>query len=162
MNGRSSYHLEQCPAMEECDACRRPTKSRKEIFSVQDDATVHDVARYLRDPRCPFGWSADKAGKLAGVISQADISDRVAAENKCPAWMRALEVMTRDLVTVSPELPIEECLLLMEKHKIFHLLVAEGTKKYLGMISVSDLLRVISSDQKARADLLESFVFPQR
>jgi CBS domain-containing protein len=104
----------------------------------------------------------DASGKLVGVISQADISDRVAAENKCPAWMRVSEVMTKDLVIVSPDIAIEECLVLMEKHKIFHLVVAEGKKKFLGMVSVKDLLRVISSDHKARADLLESFAFPQR
>ena len=136
--------------------------SRKEIFSVQDDATVHDVARYLRDRGVRSVGVLNGSGKLVGVISQADISDRVAAENKCPAWMRVSEVMTRELVTVSPDIAIEECLLLMEKHRIFHLLVLNGKKEFLGMISVRDLLRIISSDQKARADLLESFVFPQR
>jgi CBS domain containing-hemolysin-like protein len=35
-------------------------------------------------------------------------------------------------------------------------------EKFLGMISVTDLLRLISSDQKARADLLEAFMFPPR
>jgi CBS domain-containing protein len=50
----------------------------------------------------------------------------------------------------------------MEKYKIFHLVVAETKEEFLGMISVKDLLRVMSSDHKARADLLESFVFPQR
>jgi len=136
--------------------------SRKEVFSVLEDATVHDVARYLRDRRVRTVGVLDAAGKLVGVISQADISDRVAAENKCPAWMRVSEVMTTQLVTVSPDMPIDECLILMEKHRIFHLVVAENKNKFLGMVSVKDLLRVISSDQKARADLLESFVFPQR
>lgn len=136
--------------------------SRNEVFSVLEDATVHDVARYLRDRRVRTVGVLDASGKLVGVISQADISDRVAAENKCPAWMRVSEVMTTDLVTVSPDMPIDECLILMDKHKIFHLVVAESKNKFLGMISVKDLLRVISSDQKARADLLESFVFPQR
>jgi len=136
--------------------------SRKEVFSVLEDATVHDVARYLRDRRVRTVGVLDASGKLVGVISQADISDHVAAENKCPAWMRVSEVMTTDLVTVSPEMPIDECLVLMEQHRIFHLVVAESKNKFLGMISVKDLLRVISSDQKARADLLESFVFPQR
>jgi CBS domain-containing protein len=136
--------------------------SRKEVFSVLEDATVHDVARYLRDRRVRTVGVLDASGRLVGVISQADISDRVAAENKCPAWMRVWEVMTKDLVIVSPEIAIEECLVLMEKHKIFHLVVAEHKTKFLGMISVKDLLRVISSDHKARADLLEAFVFPQR
>jgi CBS domain-containing protein len=137
-------------------------RSRKETFSVLEDSTVHDVARYLRDRGVRSVGVLNGSGKLVGVISQADISDRVAAENKCPAWMRVSEVMTRELVTVSPDIAIEECLLLMEKHRIFHLLVLNGKKEFLGMISVRDLLRVISSDQKARADLLESFVFPQR
>jgi CBS domain-containing protein len=136
--------------------------SRKEVFSVQEDATVHDVARYLRDRRVRTVGVLDASGKLVGVISQADISDRVAAENKCPAWMRVSEVTTKDLVTVSPERSIEECLVLMEKHKIFHLVVIDNKKKFLGMISVKDLLRVIASDHKERADLMESFVFPQR
>jgi CBS domain-containing protein len=136
--------------------------SRKEVFSVQEDATVHDVARYLRDRRVRTVGVLDTGGKLVGVISQADISDRVAAENKCPAWMRVSEVMTKDLVTVSPEKPIEECLVLMEKHRIFHLVVTGDEKKFLGMISVKDLLWVIASGHKERADLMESFVFPQR
>ena len=110
--------------------------SRKEVFSVLEDGTVHDAARYLRDRRVRTVGVLDALGKLVGVISQADISDRVAAENKCPAWMRVSEVMTKELVIVSPEIAIEECLVLMEKHKIFHLIVAENKTKFLGMISV--------------------------
>jgi CBS domain-containing protein len=137
-------------------------RSRKEVFSVQEDTTVHDVARYLRDRRVRTVGVLDGSGKLVGVISQADISDRVAAENKCPAWMRVSEVMTKDLVIVSPEIAIEECLVLMEKHRIFHLVVSDNNEKFLGMISVKDLLWVIATDHKERADLMESFVFPQR
>lgn len=136
--------------------------SRKEIYSVSVDSTVHEVARYLRDHEVRSVGVLDAKGKLAGVVSQADISDRVAAENKCPAWMRVSEIMTQKLITVSPEMGIEECLVLMEKHGIFHLLVTGEKDKFLGMISVTDLLRLISSDQKARADLLEAFMFPQR
>jgi CBS domain-containing protein len=136
--------------------------SRKEVYSVSESATVHEVARYLRDQEVRSVGVLDDAGKLTGVVSQSDISDRVAAENKCPAWMRVTEIMTRELVTVSPEMGIEECLLLMEKHGLIHLLVVKEGGEFLGAISVTDLLRVISSDQKARADLLEAFVFPKR
>jgi hypothetical protein len=33
---------------------------------------------------------------------------------------------------------------------------------FRGMISVQDLLRVIALDEKARNDLLEALIFPQR
>ena len=135
---------------------------RTEIYSIPDDATVHDAARYLRERQVRAVGALDRAGKLVGVLSQSDISDKVAAENKCPAWMRVSEIMTTSLVTVSPEMTLDECLRLMEKHGIYHLLVVDEKGGFCGMISVTDLLQVIASDQKARADMLEAFLFPQR
>jgi len=137
-------------------------RARKEIFSILEETTVHDAARYLRDHKVRSVGVLDASTRLVGVVSQSDISDKVAAENKCPAWMRVSEIMSRDLITVRPEIPLDECLRLMEKHDIFHLLVLEETGHYLGMISVADLLQVIASDEKARADMFEAFVFPQR
>ncbi len=136
--------------------------SRKEFYSVSDETTVHDAARYLRDKGVRAVGVLDSTGRLVGVVSQSDISDKVAAENKCPAWMRVSEIMTRELVTVSPEMSLDECLRKMEKHGIYHLLIVEENGGFRGMISVTDLLQLIASDQKARADMLEAFIFPQR
>jgi CBS domain-containing protein len=137
-------------------------QSRHEIYSIREETTVHDAARYLRDHNVRSVGVLDASGKLAGVVSQSDISDKVAAENKCPAWMRVSEIMTRELLVVQPEFSLDECLRLMEKHGVFHLLVAKESGQFLGMISVADLLQVIASDHKARADMFESFAFPQR
>jgi len=137
--------------------------SRKEVFSISEDATVHDAAKYLRERGVRSAGVVNKDGKLTGVVSQSDISDKVAAENKCPAWMRVTEIMTAELVTVPPEAPLDACLQLMEKFGIYHLLVVDDkTARFHGMISVTDLLAVIASDEKARADLLEDLMFPKR
>ena len=137
-------------------------RSRHEVYSIGEETTVHEAARYLRDHQVRSVGVLGGAGKLAGVISQSDISDKVAAENKCPAWMRVSEIMTRDLLVVHPEIPLEECLRLMEKHGVFHLVVTEESGRFRGMISVADLLKIIASDHKARADMFEAFAFPQR
>ena len=136
--------------------------SRKEVYSITEETTVHEAARYLRERQVRSVGILDAAGRLVGVVSQSDISDKVAAENKCPAWMRVSEIMTRELVTVKPEMALEECLRLMEKHGIYHLLVMDDRHGFRGMLSVTDLLQVIASDEKARADLLEALIFPQR
>ncbi|MCI0626010.1 MAG: CBS domain-containing protein [Acidobacteria bacterium] len=135
--------------------------SRKEIYSVGEDTTVHETARYLREKEVRAVGVLNSAGKLVGVVSQSDVSDKVAAENKCPAWMRVSEIMTKQLVTVTPEMSLDECLRQLEKHSIYHLLVVDERQNFRGMISVTDLLRLIASDQKARADMLEAFIFPQ-
>jgi len=137
-------------------------RSRSEVFSITEDMTVHDAARYLRDKQVRSVGVLKSGGKLVGVVSQADVSDKVAAENKCPAWMRVAEIMSSNLITVSPTSPLDECVRLMEHHGIYHLPVVDATGTYRGMISAQDLLRVIASDEKARADMLESFLFSGR
>jgi CBS domain-containing protein len=136
--------------------------SRREVYSIADDTTVHDAARYLREREVRAVGVCDKQGVLLGVVSQSDVSDKVAAENKCPAWMRVSEIMTRQLVTATPDTSLEDCLRLMEQHGIYHLVVLDHEKGYRGMISVTDLLKLMASDQKARADMLEALMFPQR
>ncbi len=135
---------------------------RHEIYSINEDCKVHDAAQYLRDHQVRAVGVLDSAGRLVGVISHRDISDKVAAENKCPAWMHVSEIMSRGLVIVSPEKSLDECLRLMDDHGVYHLLVVDEQGEYHGMISVTDLLQVIASDHKARADMFEAFVFPQR
>lgn len=136
--------------------------SRKEVFSIAESMSVLEAARYLREKQVRSVGILDSAGKLVGVLSQSDVSDKVAAENKCPAWMKVSEIMSTDLLTVTPEITFDECLRLMEQNGVYHLLIVGEGEKYSGMMSVSDLLKVMVSDEKARADLLESYVFPNR
>jgi CBS domain-containing protein len=136
--------------------------SRKEVFSIPDDKSVLEAAQYLREKGVRSAGVVSAAGKLVGVVSQSDISDKVAAENKCPAWLKVSEIMTsKNLLTITPEMTFEESLLLMEQNGVYHLLIVKGDA-YLGMLSVSDLLRAMVSDHKERADLLESYVFAPR
>jgi CBS domain-containing protein len=136
--------------------------SRKEVFAIPESKSVLDAAKYLREKQVRSVGVVDSSGKLIGVVSQSDISDKVAAENKCPAWLNVSEIMSRDLLTVTPEVTFDESLRLMEQNGVYHLLILGEGSKYLGMLSVSDLLRVMASDEKARADMLESYVFPNR
>jgi len=136
--------------------------SRQEVFSIPDEMTVYETARYLREHRVRAVGVVDPDGRLVGAVSQSDISDKVAAENKCPAWIRVSEIMTRELVTVLPDAPLDECLRSMERHGIFHLLVVDRDGAFRGMISVADLLQLIATDEKSRADMFEALLFPQR
>ena len=136
--------------------------SRREVFFISEETSVMAAAQYLREKMVRAVGVLDAGGKLSGVVSQSDISDKVAAENKCPAWMKVSEIMTRKLLTVRPEMTFEESLRAMEQHGVYHLLIMDGEDRYQGMLSVSDLLKVLAADNKGRADLLESYMFPPR
>ncbi len=120
--------------------------ARTEVFSISENTTVHEAARYLREKQVRAVGVCDARGKLLGVLSQSDISDKMAAENKCPAWMRVSEIMSTNLVTVRPDTSLDEALRLMEKHGFYH---AHPERK-------------VRVPRDARADMLESYIFPQR
>jgi CBS domain-containing protein len=140
---------------------RNLVAARKGVYSIREDHSVHDAARYLREQQIRAVGVLDAQGRVVGVVSQSDISDKVAAENKCPAWMRVSEIMTRDPISVPLDASLDECVLLMEKHGFFHLLVIDEKEGFRGMISVQDLLRILANNEKERADLLEAMMFPQ-
>ena len=132
---------------------------RREIYALPADATVHQAAKYFRDRKVRATAICDGEGRPLGVISQSDISDKVAAEHLCPSWVRVNEIMSTQLITVTRDSSPEECLRLMDKNNIYHLLVLDEAGLSLGMISVQDVFRMMASDEKARADLLESWAF---
>ena len=68
----------------------------------------------------------------------------------------------RKLLTVTPKMTFDESLRLMEQNGVYRLVVLEDHNGFRGMLSVSDLLKAMVSDEKARADMLESYVFPPR
>ena len=136
--------------------------SRSEIYSILEDQSVLEAALYLRAKEVRSAGVVNSSGDLVGVISQSDISDKIAAENKCPAWVKVSEIMSRSLLTVTPEMSFEESLKLMEQNSVYHLCILERPGVFRGMLSVSDLLRVMATDEKARADMLEAYLFPPR
>jgi CBS domain-containing protein len=136
--------------------------SRREVYSILEDKSVLEAAQYLRDKGVRSAGVVNREGQLVGVVSQSDISDKVAAENKCPAWLKVSEIMSRNLLTVTPEVTFDESLQLMDQNGVYHLLIVDQAGNFRGMLSVSDLLRVMASDEKARADLLESYLFSSR
>jgi CBS domain-containing protein len=136
--------------------------SRREVYFITEETSVMQAAQYLREKQVRSVGVVDAAGKLTGVISQSDISDKVAAENKSPESMKASEIMSRKLLTVTPEMTFEDSLRAMEQNGVYHLLIMDAENRFQGMLSVSDLLKVMAADNKERADMLESYMFPPR
>src|SRR5260370_1357630 len=136
--------------------------SRKEIFSITEETSVCAGAQCLGEKQVRSVGVMNASGKLTGVISQSDVSDKVAAENKCPAWMKTSDIMTRELVTVTAEKTLDECLRLMEQNSIFHLSVLDERGELRGMLSITDILRVVASDEKSQPEVAKGcrWLFP--
>lgn len=68
------------------------------------------------------------------------------------------DIMTKDLIVLNPVQSLYEAEALFKKHKIRHIPVVES-KKLLGILSHSDLLRISFADLTDEEDYVESVVY---
>lgn len=78
--------------------------------------------------------------KGVGVVTDRDIALYLGANDSRPSEVRVSEVMTRDLVSVSPDADIKEVSRQMQEAQVRRVLVLEGSR-LAGVISTADLAR---------------------
>ncbi len=96
-------------------------------------------------------------GVLVGVISERDYTRKIALQGKNSKETTVAEIMTRDVVTVTPQTGTRACMALMSRKKIRHLPVVDGAK-VLGMISIRDIMDDIITEHEQTISQLTSYI----
>jgi CBS domain-containing protein len=81
----------------------------------------------------------------------------VALQGKNSKEMKVSEIMTPDVMTVTPQTHARACMELMSQRKFRHLPVVDGDK-VVGMISIQDLMDDIISEHEQTIDQLTSYI----
>jgi CBS domain-containing protein len=95
--------------------------------------------------------------KLAGIFTERDYARKLILQGKASKETLIGEVMTVDLVTVTPSTLVEDCMRLMTGKFIRHLPVLEGNK-LVGIISIGDVVKSVIEDQKFIIENMEHFI----
>jgi len=103
------------------------------------DTTATEAARQMREARVSSLGVTDGDGRLLGIVTTRDLSNRVLAEGRDGATPVA-QIMTRDPVTLTPEALGTDILHLMLERRIGHLPIVRGGI-FAGMITQTDLTR---------------------
>jgi len=129
----------------------------EDVFSVGpgEDATV--VSRMLSQHRIGAALVRDLAGTILGIISERDIVRAVAREGAAALSRTARELMTADLVTVTPATSVAEGLAMMTEHRCRHLPVLDNGR-LAGMVSIGDLVKARIAEAEQEAENLRAFV----
>ncbi len=127
----------------------RDRMSRNPI-TITPDTSLHDALRTMREEKIRRLPVLDRKGKLVGIVLERDLlyaspspatSLSVYELNYLVAKITVGELMTRDVITVEDDCPIEEAARVMVDHHISGLPVMRGGV-LVGMITESDLFRV--------------------
>jgi CBS domain-containing protein len=109
-----------------------------ETHSVSEEEIVLDAVRMMVAANIG-AVPVLRNGELVGIFTERDLMKRVVAEGRDPATTRVGAVMTVNLLAVSPDESIENCMVLMKQHSVRHLPICEG-RKLKGMVSLRDVL----------------------
>ena len=126
------------------------------IFSVAPSDTVYDAIAMMAEKEVGALLVVD-AGRTAGIISERDYTRKVILKAKSFKQAQVREIMTTEVVSVTPEMHIDECVALMKKHHIRHLPVSENGV-ITGMLSLRDLFSAIIDEQADTIEHLEHYV----
>jgi CBS domain-containing protein len=106
-------------------------------LTVGQEVTLTDAARQMRD--ADVGVLIVTHGpEVRGVLTDRDIVVRAVADHLDPATTRIAEIVTHDLVAVSPGDDIDTVAEMMRTHSVRRLPVLDG-ERLVGVVSLGDL-----------------------
>jgi len=126
------------------------------VFQVGPSVSVFEALGLLAD----YGVGALVVidhGQLVGVMSERDYTRKVALQGKNSKQTTVADIMTREVITVSPNTNTHACMSLMSQKKIRHLPVLDGPK-VIGMISIRDILDDIIADHEQTISHLTNYI----
>jgi len=101
-----------------------------------------------------------EGGLLAGIFSERDYTRKVILKGRSSDATRVEEIMTPNVIVVTPRTRTRECMQLMSEKNIRHLPVVEEGR-VIGMVSIRDIVSDIIADQDFTIEQLEHYISGQ-
>lgn len=111
-----------------------------DFLSLPAGTDALSAARTMRDRRHGFAIVLDSSGKPAGLVTEWDFLAKILAEGKDPARVPLEAMMSRELVSVSPEDGIDRVAQIMTQRGVRRVLVVKGAT-VVGVITASTILK---------------------
>jgi CBS domain-containing protein len=126
------------------------------IRSISPDASVFDALGLM----AKFDVGAllvIEGDDLVGIISERDYARKVVLLGKASPDTSVKEIMTSDVVCISPQSTVGEAMAIMTDRASRHLPVIDNNK-IMGVVSIGDLVKTIIRDQEFVIDQLEHYI----
>jgi CBS domain-containing protein len=141
------------------------------VITVTPSTTVKKVAELFLEKRISAAPVVESQQRLVGIVSEGDLLHRVEAgtERRHSWWLKGLigddtlaaeyvkshglkvsDVMTRRVVTATPETPLHEVAALLEKNAIKRVPILENGQ-LVGIVSRANLIQAVATARKLLA-----------
>jgi len=130
------------------------------VWSTSPATSVFDALKVMAEKNVGALVVTD-GQKLAGMISERDYARKVALLGRNSRELSVKEIMSTNVIHVSPSDSIEQCMELMTNAHIRHLPVVQNGA-LLGLISIGDVVRRVIEEQRSTITHLEDYITGRR
>jgi CBS domain-containing protein len=127
-----------------------------QVWCISPNSTVFDAIQLMSDKNVG-ALLVTEGEKLVGIISERDYTRKVALKGKTSKQVAVREILSGQVISVTPENTVEECMRLMTDHRIRHLPVLDSGR-IAGVVSIGDLVNWIISAQNTTIQQLQTYI----
>jgi len=127
------------------------------ITTVAPDVRIADAVRTLSRRHIGAVLVMSGEDKVAGILSERDIIHGLAEHGQRLLDMLVSDVMTKAVVTCSPDNTVEEIMREMTNRRVRHIPVLDGGR-LVGIISIGDVVKSRLEELSAESDLLRNYI----
>ena len=127
-----------------------------DVWSVSPDTSVYEALQIMAD-RDVGALFVVKEGRLVGIFSERDYARKVALNGKSSKDATVREMMTQQVLFMTPNESVDDCMALMTAKRVRHLPVLENDQ-LTGIVTIGDVVKSVIAEQKLTIDQLEKYV----
>lgn len=132
------------------------SKPSHAVHTVPPDATVREAIELMARQRIGSLLIVEGT-RILGIFTERDYAHKVEVRGRTSTGTPIREVMTPDVMFVTPATTTQECMALMTDKRLRHLPVMDKGA-LVGLISIGDLVKEIISEQQFVIAQLESYI----
>ena len=127
-----------------------------EVYSIRADQTVYKAITEM-DAQNVGGLIVKDGEEVVGIITERDYLRKVILRGRSSKETAVDSVMTRNLVSISPECTVAEAMKLMTEKRCRHLPVFKDGQLD-GILSIGDLVKAIITSQEFEIRFLQDYI----
>jgi CBS domain-containing protein len=131
-------------------------KKDAQVYSVSPDASVLDALELMarKDVSAVLVLENDR---LVGIFTERDYARKLVLQGRASRDTKIGELMTQNLLTISPTQTVEDVMSIMTENRFRHLPVVDRGK-LIGIVTIGDAVKAVIDQQQDTINQLSGYI----
>jgi CBS domain-containing protein len=127
-----------------------------QLWTIEAEDPVLEAIQLMADKHIG-ALPVMRGNAMVGIVSERDYARKVILYGRSSAETPVWEIMTANVLTVTPDDSVHHCMQLVTDNRVRHLPVMDKDR-LVGMVSIGDLVKAVIDEQQQTITHLEKYI----